>query len=953
MAGRRFRWNWLLAILIGWAGIGLAVAADMPQYRVSTWRSAQGLPHSSVSALFQDRDGYLWVGTYLGAARFDGVRFQSLAELTGGRANIDLIEDITQTPDGALWFGGAYRGLMRLDPQGRLTRFDRDDGLPASPLTILRPHPEGGLWLGTRTGLYHARIDADRVQGMERELERVVWDLAQASDGTVYAATESGPWRRTPDGWRLATSDARIARAHMWSMAFDAAGRGWAGMRGGLAKLGPDGFAYAPEATALPSPVVREVMPDVDGLLWVATSGGGVSGLGQSGRVQVSREYGLGSNVVWELLRDREGAIWAGTALGLSRISRAEVHAFDQRDGLPQALAWVVTPRQAGGWWLGFNEGGLIAFDGNRPIGTEVTALPAAASAVLSVVDRGTVQWIGTVTGLFMRRADGSTEEIPRFAGQRIHALLSIDPKTLLVGTDSGLWRLSDGTAEQIELPGAPRAAVSRIRPDGPGRWLVAVPSAGLFRIDGRRAEFVLQVPGGGLRDALRAPDGRLWLAAIGLFVSDPDQVRPIAAVNGTLPVQFHALELDATGRLWASTNAGVLRVALAELDRYLADPATPLEFTMFGEADGMHSSECNGQAQNTLALGPDGAAWVATTEGIVRIPATANPRHAPLPRPRIERVVVDGVTFTTPPPTFAAGTRQVEIDYTALRLTDADRLRFRYRLLPALSTWNEVGERRSVAFDALAPGSYRFEAQVGTATEAWGAPVALAFDVAPHWWERTDVRLLAAALTLLLVAAIPLLRMRTLRARARMLQSLVRTRTQELERANEALEQAASHDFLTGLPNRRAFVAALGAALEDARPLALAMLDIDHFKAYNDSLGHVAGDRCLTEFGRLLTDIAARPGVEAARIGGEEFALLFEGNAVERAPELLDALRADLRGRAMPHPASPVEPLVTFSAGLAVREAGDATPEALLGRADEALYRAKTAGRNRWLRAE
>lgn len=76
-----------------------------PQYRANTWRSVKGLPHSSVSALYQDRDSYLWVGTYLGAARFDGVRFTFLAELSGDTKSVDLIESIIQTPNGALWSG--------------------------------------------------------------------------------------------------------------------------------------------------------------------------------------------------------------------------------------------------------------------------------------------------------------------------------------------------------------------------------------------------------------------------------------------------------------------------------------------------------------------------------------------------------------------------------------------------------------------------------------------------------------------------------------------------------------------------------------------------------------------------------------------------------------------------------------------------------------------------------
>lgn len=924
-----------------------------PQYRANTWRSVNGLPHSSVSALFQDRDGYLWVGTYLGAARFDGVRFTSLAELSGDPESVDLIESITQTPDGALWFGGVYRGLMRLDVQGRLTHFDRKAGLPSSSVILVRPHPEGGLWLGTGTGLYHATVDGDRVRLGPRELDQTVWDLAEDRSGMVHAATENGPWRRTLRGWEVASEDPQIAHAHIWSIKFDAAGHGFAGLRGGLAELGPQGFRLSPRTAALRSPVVRAVLPDRDGLLWVATSGRGLQGLGTSDAIEVAHQDGLASDVVWELLRDREGAIWAGTASGLSRIGRAQAHAFGAREGLPQGMAWAIAPRLAGGWWLGFNEGGLIAFDGHaRIVDAGSARLPQAASAILSVLDQGDVQWVGSVVGLFKRSADGRISELPAFTGQRVQSLYAIDDGSLLVGTNAGLWRLRGGQVEPIVLPDAPKAGVSRIRADGPGRWLIAVPKAGLYQYDGNRAVRLLQLANGRLRDALRAPNGRIWLAGIGLHVLDHGQLRSIEAVNRTLPVQFHALEMDALGRLWASSNVGLLRVALSELDRYLSDPTRPPEYLLFGEDEGMRSSECNGGTQNPLAIDADGGVWVATTEGVVRIPVDAEPARIALPEPRLERVVVDGLARAPISPLrLAAGVRQIVIDYTALRLTDADALRFRYRLIPSLPGWVEVGSRRSIAFDALAPGQYRLEVAVSTATEPWGEAAALDFEVVPHWWQRTSTRVLGVLVLLALAAAFPLLRVRSLKLRERRLKALVQERTQELEQSNAALEHAASRDFLTGLPNRRVFAQTLDEAIASDGPLALAMLDIDHFKKYNDALGHIAGDRCLTEFASLLAAHTDRPGMMAARIGGEEFALLFMGQAVPEAEPVVAAIHKDLASLRLRHPASAVADRVTFSAGLATRRADDLRAQDLLRRADDALYRAKAAGRNRCVR--
>jgi len=945
-------------LLATWVLCGIALAAGSvgtaseisPQFRATSWRTTNGLPHSSVSALFQDSDGYLWVGTYLGAARFDGVRFLPLTELSGDDAAIDLVESIGQTPDGMLWFGGAYHGLMRLDRKGQLTRFDEHNGLPPASITLLQPHPEGGLWLGTGAGLFHARFGDTQVESLQLDLAQTVWALAQDADGNLYAATENGPWRRTTDGWQLASHDPQIARAHVWSIAFDAAGRGYAGFRGGMAELGSTGFELSPLAAALPTPIVRQILPDPDGVLWIATSGSGVHAVHKGNRIDFSRQQGLAGDTIWELMRDREGVLWAGTTAGLSRIGRSKVQMLGVAEDVPPVFAWAIARRRAGGWWLGFNDGGLIAFDGNRRVAlAEARDSPAAAQAVLSVLDQGQYQWVGTVGGLFRRDTEGRMQAHPDFVGRRIQSLYALAGEGVLVGTNAGLWRLHDGQAETVEMPGVAEPSISRVRADGPGKWLIAVPNSGLYGYDGVRAERIIEMPGMKLRDALRTPDGRLWLAAVGLHVLDGGVLQPISAVNRVLPVQFHALERDAQGRIWSSTNAGILRLEPAELDRYLADPAAAPDFMLFGEAEGMSSSECNGSTQNALLVDDEGAVWAGTAEGVVRIPGDADRLVAAMPKPRIERIIVDGATQAMGADLrVAPGARQIAIDYTALRLADAERLRFRYRLQPVVDVWSEVGARRRASFDALTPGKYRFEVAVGTAADPWGEPVAVSFEVVPYWWQSTSLRALVVLSLLGFIAVAIWLRMRELRERERALKLLVQERTQELEQANVALARAASRDFLTGLPNRRAFVQSLDLAFAESAPLALAMLDIDYFKAYNDQLGHPAGDQCLKQFGELLASHAVASGIQAARMGGEEFAMIFSDDAAQTAQFTLEAVARDLAARAIAHPASSVDACLTFSAGLARRTIEDADGEALMRRADAALYRAKEQGRNR-----
>jgi len=168
-------------------------------------------------------------------------------------------------------------------------------------------------------------------------------------------------------------------------------------------------------------------------------------------------------------------------------------------------------------------------------------------------------------------------------------------------------------------------------------------------------------------------------------------------------------------------------------------------------------------------------------------------------------------------------------------------------------------------------------------------------------------------------------------------------------------LQRLSQQDGLTGLYNRRFFDQRLQAEwrrmCRTARPLALLLLDIDHFKAYNDALGHLAGDDALRQVGGLLQRCLQREGDVACRYGGEEFALILmdtDEAGAEHVAARLQRLIAELR---IPHPDSPLG-RVTVSIGLSTsRDVPDNRAETLVAQADRALYRAKRAGRNRSMR--
>ena len=213
---------------------------------------------------------------------------------------------------------------------------------------------------------------------------------------------------------------------------------------------------------------------------------------------------------------------------------------------------------------------------------------------------------------------------------------------------------------------------------------------------------------------------------------------------------------------------------------------------------------------------------------------------------------------------------------------------------------------------------------------------------------------MLCGLIPLLLAAGMLQLRMLGARRREGELLRLVEAKTVELRRANAELLQLSSIDPLTGLANRRVFDRIL--SNECARlkrtgggAVSLLVLDVDHFKALNDSKGHQQGDRYLVLLGAELTRIARRQTDTAARCGGEEFALILPGTIALDAACIAESVRSAILALNLPHPASPTAPILTISIGVATatRDWLNA-PQELVAAADAALYAAKRNGRNR-----
>jgi len=569
--------------------------------------------------------------------------------------------------------------------------------------------------------------------------------------------------------------------------------------------------------------------------------------------------------------------------------------------------------------------------------------------------------WIGSYQGL-NRLKDGRITLATTQEGLSNNHVLSLwedESGTLWIGTESGLSRRERGRIQPFSpMEAMSRVAVHAIIGNGRGALWIGT-SNGLFRLQAGTTRTFFKSDGlsSNVIGALYEDrDGTLWIGTSGGGICRYQQgvFKAITTADGLPDDTISQIIEDDRGYLWLGSNKGILRVNKKELDDFASGGMRSFSLMVYGTIDGMKSGECNGGSQPSAWRCRDGRLLFATVKGMVTIDP-ADLRLNPLPPPvHIERVVIDrqiraaAAAVRVPP-----GRGELEFHYAGLSFLQPSKVRFKYRLEGYDNDWTDAGARRVAYYTNIPPGQYRFRVIASNNDGIWNQEgAAFAFYLAPHFYQTYPFYMLCAVLLLLAGVGVYGLRVRQLKAAKRKLELLVAQRTSELETANQKLEQLAILDGLTGIANHRRGMEFLDRQWKQmARqemPVSLVLLDIDHFKSYNDTLGHLAGDDCLRKVAAALSSGVRRAGDLVCRYGGEEFLVILAAMDSAAAARVAETLRIEVEALAIPHPASATSARVTISLGVATALALPNTkPDCLLAAADKALYRAKGEGRN------
>lgn len=961
-----------MALLTGWAGAvdaatespGLDPAKAITQYVHDSWGTKEGLPNRRVNAIVQTRDGYLWLGTADGLARFDGVRFTIFNSRTNPEIGNNDIRALFEDEDGALWIGTYGGGVIR-HKDGRFTRYTTQDGLVHDVVYRIAAARGGGIWVSTGGGFSRLRdgrfTNYTAAQGL---VNNRVFPVFDGPHDTTWIGTYGGGLSRLHAGKFTTFGEAQgLGSSIVFDILQDIHGKIWVSTYGGgLLRFDGDAITRFTTKDGLGENRVLDLLEDRASTLWIGTYDGGLSRLRDGRFTTYTKRDGLTDNLVLALYEDREGSLWVGTANGLDRFRNGKVTIYSTAEGLTHDRVYAVY-ENAAGMWIATEGGGLNRFDQGK-FTAITTAQGLAGNNVVSLGgDQAGNLWAGTVDAGMSRLGKGPIANFGIAQGLTgaVYAIVQTRDGDIWVGTSNGLHRWRNGTFTVFgKDAGLGDPAIRSLDPARNGDLWIGTNGGGLSRL--RNGIFKTYTTpdglGGNFVYALyRDHDDVLWIGSKdgGLTRLKDGRFFAFSAPGGLVNESIYQILEDDSGDLWMSGPAQLQRVSKRQLNEFADGQSKGIAATSYGEADGIRSGGFNGGSQPAAWKARDGKLWFASEAGVVVVDPARIPTNRLPPPVYVEQVKVDGrVLALARGVKLPPGKGSFEFDYTALSLVAPAKVRFRYRLAGFDEQWVDAGTRRTAYYTNVPAGSYRFQVIASNNDGVWNTRGdTFEFSLKPvfyrTWWFYTA----CGALVFLLGFSVHRLRIRQLQLREAELSVLVEERTRELAAANEMLRQISALDELTDIPNRRSFEEKLerewNVAHRHRWPLSAIMIDIDDFKPFNDGFGHQKGDECLRTVAGALRNATPRAADLVARYGGEEFVVLMPETDAVGALAVAERLRRRVEALAIPHPFARASKIVTISAGVAtVFPHLGGEREDLIAQADRRLYLAKSAGRNR-----
>ncbi len=747
--------------------------AAAQEYGFDVWTTANGLPQNTVTGVAQTPDGYLWLATFDGLARFDGVKFTIFDKgNTKGILN-NRFSGIFVDKAGAVW-AVTENGVITIYRGGEFVSYQTPETLtiPASIAADI----QGNALIETNDGSFYL-LDGKLVPAEEKKEPKVKL-LFYGKSGAKWTLEQNGITRQK-DGqttnYPLNLPSENLTSTNFFRIYEDNRGALWLSVKDKLYRLA-DAKVTAftnNEIPALKELNLQTIFDDAEGNTWFVFGAANAEAQlnGQFVRFKDGQftSYNLGKPVsATSGITDREGNFWLATTNGLRRLRRQLITSLSVKDGLNRNEVYPLIQTRKGDIFIGTVEGV------NRYADGKITNLGLKYTSGVPLYMRGFWEdeqsrvWLGFQgEGGFGRFEEPSSvkrigkDNLPNGATD----FASDREGNIWIATDEGLYKYKDDAeiAHYTIKDGLRNDKIITMRFDREQNlWLGTFDGLSKLK-DGKFTNFAdaENSPKGFVRVIYEDADGVLWFGTYGdgLVRYKDGKFFNYRVEHGLFNNGVFAILEDNRGNFWMSSNRGIHRVSRQELNDFADGKIPKLNSVSYDEKDGMLNAECNGGRIPAAIKTKDGKLWFATMGGVAIVNPEVERINPNPPNVIIENISIDRKSATRNPQSaieLQPNQSNLEIIYTGLSLTKPEQTKFKYKLEGFEENWVEAGTRREASYSYLPHGEYTFHVIAANADGVWNSDGAtIKIIVHPYFYQMWWFRVLAVLAVALVIGLI------------------------------------------------------------------------------------------------------------------------------------------------------------------------------------------------------
>jgi len=759
---------------------------DQNAHGFSTYSKLQGLKHTGVRGMLQDKSGNIWFATYGGgASKYDGKAFTYFTEKEGLCNN--TIYSILEDKNGNLWFGTWGGGVSKYDGKN-FTHYTVAEGLSNNFVLSILEDIHGNLWFGTNGGGVSKYNGKTFTHYAEREgLSNSIYSILEDRNGDLWFGSDGGGVSKF-DGTSFThyTEREGLSNNIVLSILEDKTGSLWFGTGGGGAcKFDGTSFTHYTEQEGLSNNVVCRIFEDDNGTFWFGTWGGGISKFDGSTFTHLTEKEGLSNNIVWSILEDETGALWFGTiGGGVSKYDGAAFTHYNEKEGLSNNFVYSILEDKAGSLWFGTWGGGLSKFDGTTFTHyTEAEGL--SNNTVWSILqDKTGNLWFGTGGG-GVSKFDGTTfthyTEKDGLSNNIVYSIIEDRRGNFWFGTDGGGVSKFDGSAftNYTEREGLSNNSVNVIYEDELGNLWFGTWGGGVSKFDGSIFTHYTEKEGLSsniVLSIMEDKNGNLWFCTHGGGMSkyDGKTFTHFMERQGLSNDFVSSVLQDDQNNIYAATRFGLNRISERKMTDLIERASsgglteTDVFFKHFSYEDGYLGIGLNGG--NAMLQDRNGTIWTGSNDRLTAFHPENVQEDTTAPNIQLTSIGLFNEAIPWPllkdkqDSSFALKNGMRVADYSfsdvsrwysipenlslaynnnflifnfiGITMNQPKRVKYQYKLVGMDENWSGVTSRNEATYGNLPHGTYTFLVKAMNSEGLWSEPFQYTFTIRPPWWK-------------------------------------------------------------------------------------------------------------------------------------------------------------------------------------------------------------------------